>query len=172
MAIDINGITLNSANGSALTVQSGATNWLTCDANGVMRNNSRPYLWARLQGQGVFYKANPVTFGGVVANVGNCWNNSTGAFTCPVAGRYLVGMGGIGSGSGNGTLSYGYFYIMKNGGVYHFSHWNFVSFWEYVSLSGIVDCNAGDTIGFQIHPSFSSFYGEYDHGNFFITLLR
>lgn len=171
MAIDIGGVTLNSAAGTAFNISNGATNWLSCNANGII-TGQRPYLFARLSGQGAFYRATTVTFGQVVNNVGSCWNNSTGMWTCPVAGRYLVGMGGIAAGSLHGTPSAGYFYIMKNGGVYHFSHWNFGSYWEYVSLSGIVVCNAGDTISFQIAASTGYWYGESDHGNFFITLLR
>jgi len=171
MSIDINGITLSSS-GTSFNINSGAVNWLSVDSNGIMVQPKRPYMKATLSGQGVFYRANPVTFGNVIVNSGNCWNNSTGMFTCPVAGKYLTGMGGIASGNGNGQgFSYGYCYIMKNNGTYHFSHWNFASYWEYVSLSGIVNCNAGDTISFNINPSYGHWYGNGDHGNFFIALL-
>jgi hypothetical protein len=108
----------------------------------------------------------------VLANVGNCWNNSTGLWTCPVAGTYLVGMGGIAAGSlHSGLPSYGYIYIVKNGATYHFSHWNHTSYWEYVSMSGIVYCAAGDTINFQINAGTGYFYGGGDHGNFYIALV-
>lgn len=171
MPININNIALTSTNNIFNIISNEAT-WLSATTNGIIRTPQRPYMKARLADQGNFYRGNPVTFGSVIANVGNCWNNSTGYFTCPIAGKYLVGMGGIAAGSLNGTLSYGYFYIMKNGGVYHFSHWNHTSYWEYVSMSGIVNCNAGDTISFQIHPSYGYWYGGGDHGNFYICLLR
>lgn len=174
MAININGVSLSSANGSTFSVDSGATNWLTCNANGII-TQPRPYLFATLSGQGTFYRAATVTFGNIVANVGSCWNNSTGLFTCPVAGRYLVSMGGIAGGTAvgaPGSFGYGYCYINKNGSTFHFSHWNHASNWEYMSLSGIVGCNAGDTISFRIFESYGSWYGGGDHGCFFIVLLR
>lgn len=174
MPIDVNGITLSSAAGTALTMANGATNWMTVASNGIVTRPQIPYMKAILSGQGNFYRANPVTFGSVIANVGSCWNNSTGYFTCPRAGYYLAGMGGIAAGSNNGGngFSYGYFYIMKNGSSVHFSHWNTATYWDYVNLSGIVSCAAGDTISFQINPTTGYFYGQGDHGNFYITLLR
>lgn len=171
MAINIGGVSLSSANGTTFSVDSGATNWLTCNSNGIV-TQARPYMLAKLLSQGVFYRAANVTFGNVVANVGSCWNNTTGAFTCPVAGRYLVSMSGIAAGSNIVSPGYGYFYIFKNANVYHFSHWNHASDWEFVSLSGIVNCNAGDTIWFKIHESYGYWYGEGDHGYFSIALMR
>ena len=173
MAIDVNGITLASSAGTALTMNNGATNWMTVNSNGIITRPQTPYMKAILSGQGSFYRGNPVTFGSVQANVGSCWNNSTGYFTCPVAGTYLAGLGGIAAGSLHGAasyVSYGYFYIMKNGGTHHFSHWNHTSYWEYVSMSGLLYCAVGDTISFQIHPSYGYWYGGGDHGNFFIGL--
>lgn len=172
MAINVNGITLSSSAGTALTMNNGATNWMTVNSNGIITRPQTPYMKGILSGQGSFYRANPVTFGSVQANVGNCWNNSTGIFLCPVAGTYLAGMGGIASGGlhGNG-FTYGYFYIMKNGGVHHFSHWNHASYWEYVSMSGLLYCAAGDTISFQINPTTGYWYAGGDHGNFYIGLM-
>ena len=171
MAINVNGITLSSS-GTSLSVLNGATNWLSVNSNGIVSRPQTPYMKAILSGQGSYYRANPVTFGNVLANVGNCWNNSTGLWTCPVAGTYLVGMGGIAAGSLNGQgFSYGYFYIMKNGGTQHFSHWNHTSYWEYVSMSCMLYCAAGDTISFQINTSSGHWYGGSDHGNFYIALV-
>lgn len=172
MPIDINGKTLSSAAGTSLTMASGATTWMTVASNGVVTRPQIPYMKAILSGQGTFYRANPVVFGSVIANVGSCWNNTSGTFTCPRAGYYLAGMSGIASGGANGQGTAGYFYIMKNGSSVHFSHWNTATYWDYVNLSAVVSCAAGDTIGFQINPTTGYFYGQGDHGNFFITLLR
>lgn len=173
MAIDIDGKTLASTNGTTLSLSNGATNWLTVNANGIMTQPQRPYMKAILSGQGTFYRANTIVFGSVQANVGNCWNNTTGYFTCPIAGRYIVGMSGIGAGGGHGTgFTYGYPYILKNDVTYHFTHWNHASYWEYVSLSGIVGCSAGDTIRFMIDANYGYVYGASAHGNFFVALLR
>lgn len=173
MAIDVNGISLASASGTTLTMSKNSTAWMNVNASGIVTRPQIPYMKAILSGQGSFYRAYPVTFGNVLANVGNCWNNTTGLFTCPRAGYYLAGMSGIAAGGAHGNgFTYGYIYLMKNGGTYHFSHWNHASYWEYINLSGIIQCAAGDTISFQIHPSHGYIYGGGDHGNFFITLLR
>lgn len=173
MAINVNGIDLKSTDGTSFDIASGATNWMTVNSSGIIVQPQRPYMKATFSGQGAFVRGDPLTFGNVIANVGNCWNNSTGYFTCPVAGRYLAGMGGIAAGGGHGNgFAYGYFALNKNGGTYHFSHWNFASYWEYVSISGIINCNAGDTISFHINPSHGYIYGNGDHGNFYIALLR
>lgn len=175
MALIIDGKTLSSTDGTSLSVSNGDTNWLRVSSNGIMTQTQRPYMRAILSGQGAFYRANTVTFGSVLANVGSCWNNTTGRFTCPVAGKYLVGMSGIGAGQSHATsaaVPYGYLYIMKNDVTYHFTHWNHASYWEYVNLSGIVDCSAGDNIRFMIDAAYGYLYGDNGHGNFFITLLR
>lgn len=174
MPIDVNGISLASSGGTTLAMSKSGTNWMNVNASGIVTKQQIPYMKGILSGQGSFYRANPVTFGSVIANVGSCWNNSTGYFTCPRAGYYLMGMSGIAAGSahGGGVPSYGYIYLMKNGGVYHFSHWNTATYWDYTNLSGVISCAAGDTLSFQINPSHGYFYGGGDHGNFFITLLR
>lgn len=175
MALIIDGKTLSSTDGTSLSLSDRDTNWLNVSSNGIMTQKQRPYMRAVLSGQGAFYRANTVTFGLVLENVGSCWNNTTGRFTCPVAGRYLVGMSAIGSGSANATsaaISYGYLYILKNDVTYHFTHWNHTSYWEYVNLSGIVDCNAGDSIKFMVDALYGYVYADGGHGNFFITLLR
>lgn len=173
MALIIDGKTLSSTDGASLSISNGDTNWLKVNSNGIMTQTQRPYMRAILSGQGAFYRANTVTFGSVLANVGSCWNNTTGYFTCPVAGRYLVGMSAIGAGGAHGNgFTYGYLYILKNDVTYHFTHWNHASYWEYVNLSGVVNCNAGDNIRFMVDGLYGYVYGQSGHGNFFITLLR
>jgi hypothetical protein len=173
MPVDVNGISFSSSAGTTLAMSKSGTTWLNVASNGVVTRPQIPYMKAILSGQGSFYRANPVTFGSVIANVGSCWNNSTGYFTCPRAGYYLMGMSGIAAGGGHGTgFTSGYFYLMKNGSSVHFSHWNHASYWEYVNLSGVISCAANDTLSFQINTGTGYFYGGGDHGNFYITLLR
>jgi hypothetical protein len=172
MAIDVNGITLSSSGGTTLAMANGATNWMNVNANGIVNRTQTPYMQAILSGQATFYNASPMVFGSVQANQGSCWNNSTGLWTCPVAGYYLVFMSGIASGSANGTASYGYPYINKNGATYTFSHWNHASYWEYANLTAIVSCAANDTISFSLTTGATGgFYGAGDHCSFGIALV-
>ena len=171
MPVNVNGISLSS-NGTALTMANGATNWMLVNSNGIISRPQTPIFQAILSGQGSFYTGNPVTFGSVQTNQGSCWNNSTGQFTCPVAGKYLVSMGAIGSGSANGVSSFGYYYIFKNGSTYHFSHWNTATYWEYGGVTGVVDCAIGDTISYAITGGGTNgVFGGGDHCNFSIALI-
>jgi len=176
MAININGINISST-GTSLSVANGATTWLGVSSGGVVTRPQTPYMRAVLSGQGSFYRALTVTFGSVISNVGSCWNNSTGIWTCPVAGYYLVTMGGLASGSGQGVTGYGYFYIFKNGSIAHFSHWNNATSWDYCSLSAVLSCAANDTINFRIisgpadNSGSGGWYGGGDHGQFGIALV-
>ena len=178
MPIDVNGVVLSST-GTILSTDNGATNWFSVDSNGIMKRPQTPYMRAQFSGQGSFYRSNsnPVTFGSVDENVGSCWNNSTGYWTCPVGGYYFAQIAGIASGAANGVTSYGYFYIDKNSATYIFSHWNTASVWDYVNLSAIVQCAAGDTIRFRIQggngstDSNNGFYGAGNHGCSSIGLI-
>ena len=178
MAINVNGINLSSSAGTTLSIDSGATNWMSVNSNGIINRLQKPYMRGQLVSKGVFYYTNSanITVIGVDENVGNCWNNTTGNFTCPIAGYYMVTMGGIAAGGGHGRGTYGYPNIRKNGGWNHFTHWSHASYWEYVNLSGILNCAVGDTISFGIQAGNGSdatngWYGEGGHGCFSIGLI-
>ena len=182
MGIDVNGITFTASSGTLTVANSGATTAMTVNSNGIITRPQRPVFQGVLSAQGSFYNSYNagwlnVKMGSVTLNLGSCWNNTTGVFTCPVAGKYLAHMGGIATGAGNGVQYYGYFYIWKNGSTYAFSHWNHQSNWEYVSISAVLDCAASDTIAFQIlsgngaDARTGGWYGGGDHGSFGIGLI-
>jgi hypothetical protein len=165
MGFDIGGAAaLNSASGTALSMRAGATDWMSVNANGILTREQTPYMRGAFSGKG-----NPVT--GVLlitadVNVGSCWNDSTGNFTCPVAGYYLV------TGSNIAAVGSGYFRIRKNGASYHFTHWNHATpDWAYVSLSCIVLCAVGDTIQYFTESTNSGFYGGGGHCMYSIALM-
>lgn len=161
MPVDVNGITLSG--GSTFSMASGATTLMAVDATGIITRPQTPYVRMQTSGQGTYYSANPMVFGSVDQQVGSNWNNSTGRWTCPVAGYYIVVMNFIGANYNGGT--YGYPIILKNGATYVYSHWNESGSWDSVSLSAVVQCAANDFIGFAINPAGSTGNGAYGAGN-------
>jgi hypothetical protein len=166
MGFDVGGVTLTSP-GTTLSMDSGATNWMKVDANGILTRPQTPFMRGQLTGRGSPYSAIPLLVTADV-NVGGCWNNTTGTWTCPVAGYYMVTGGNImGSAS-----SYGYFYIQKNGTDVIFTHWN--ASWHYVTMSGIIQCAAGDTLRYVIKgqsPASAGAYGVGGHCMYSIALM-
>jgi hypothetical protein len=83
-------------------------------------------------------------FSSIIVNTGNHYNSSTGVFTCPVAGRYFVTFSGLYDDSYNNT---GAVYIRHNGSEkYRGYHQNSGSYYEQISMSGVIDAAANDTI--------------------------
>ena len=147
----------------------GASNWMKVNASGVLTRPQTPCMIGQLTGLG-----NPYNAGGTPlkitadTNVGGCWNNATGLFTCPVAGYYMMTAGGI------AATQAGYIYIQKNGGDQYFTHWNHTANWHWVSLSAIMPFAAGDTISWYLTgltPSTTGFYGVGGHSMYSIALM-
>lgn len=174
MPLDVNGITLSG--GSTFTMASGATTLMGVDATGIITRPQTPYVRMQTSGQATYYYTNSgyMTFGSIDQQVGSNWNNSTGLWTCPVDGYYLVLFNAIGA-NANG-ISYGYPWIYKNGGSYVYSHWNVGSGWDSMSLSAVVKCAAGDTIGYRVWSAGGAgtgngVYGPGNHCHYGIALL-
>jgi len=179
MPFDVNGLVLSAPTSTTFLIANGATNWMKVDASGRLTREVPIYFQGHLTGQGNNYKVANAVMGAVNYNSGSCWNNTTGVFTCPIAGRYLIGCGAIANGNANGVGDKrGYFGLIRNGINHAFSHWDCNSYWPSVALSAIISCAAGDTLSFAINtaPSPASgpcgFYGGDRHGNYFIGLLR
>jgi hypothetical protein len=167
MGFDVGGVKLTSPTSTTFSVDA-ATNWMAVNANGIVTRPQTPFFCGQLNGRGSPYFANPLLVTADV-NVGNCWNNSNGYFTCPVAGYYLVTGGGIAS------TQAGYFDIQRNGLRQHFTHWNHTASWHYVSLSCIFYCALYDNIKYALlnttPTSGVGFYGAGGHGMYSIALL-
>ena len=148
----------------------GASNWMQVSAGGLLTRPQAPFFRGQLQGRGAPYWGIPLLVTADV-NRGNCWNDATGYFTCPVAGYYMVTMGGI----MGGMPSFGYPRIFKNGGTNVFTHWNHASNWHYCNLSGIMSCAAGDNICYVKDPAegtaSAGIYGSAGHQMFSIALM-
>ncbi|HEY6617418.1 MAG TPA: hypothetical protein VIZ32_22980 [Vicinamibacterales bacterium] len=166
MGFDIAGVgTLTAASG-VLSLDGTVANVMKVNANGVLTRALTPYMRGQLSGKGDYYAPSGPLLVTADVNVGGCWNNATGRFTCPVAGSYMVTGGNI-------AQHYsGYFYIQKNGTTTHYTHWNHSPTWHYVSLSDIVVCAAGDTLNYLIGGLNSGgFYGNGGHGMYSIALM-
>ena len=97
---------------------------------------------------------NAWTFSTIELNQGSHFNNSTGYFTCPVAGRYAV-MGTYNRRNGNSVWSG--FYIVKNGTTVG-EGWHVpgnANEWSPISHAMILNCSASDTIAACYHTSYA-----------------
>ena len=90
-----------------------------------------------------------IVFNNADANVGNCYSTSTGRFTCPASGTYIM-MSKIELNSGAGDWAYNYG-AHKNGsniaGVFEAKI--SASYWAATSMA-IIECNANDYLEFKI----------------------
>jgi hypothetical protein len=85
-----------------------------------------------------------LVFASVQVNTGNHYNNSTGLFTAPVAGRYFVTFSGLYNVHDNTT---GPAYIRVNSSeIYRAYHNGSGTNYEQISVSGVVNVAANDTI--------------------------
>ena len=123
---------------------------LTLDGSGRMSVPNQPSAGLRMASgdQGAY---NATTTNGVmkpstiVHNIGNHYNNSTGLFTCPVAGRYLLQFSGNFYNSGAGA--YHIITIMKNSSSFTWNYHNgMTNSWTHISNNIIVSCAANDAL--------------------------
>ena len=80
-----------------------------------------------------------ITYTSVDHNVGNHYNSSTGVFTCPVDGKYLVLHTHLTYSNGDA------FHLTKNGSVIRSSYVSGGD-WQQPAICTIVDCAANDTL--------------------------
>jgi hypothetical protein len=168
MGFDVGGITLTSPSGTTFSMDNGATNWMKVNADGILTRPQTPFMRGQLTGLGSPHVANPLMIT-AIENVGGCWNNATGKWTCPIDGYYMTQSGHIAGNNG-----YGYFYLYHNGTIARYTHWNIPATWVYCTLSGIVKCAAGDTLWWGISGGGGAswgFYGGGGHGMDSIALM-
>jgi len=101
-----------------------------------------------------------ITFGKILTNIGSHWNNTTGQFTCPIAGRYLAYWNNNYHGMGSWPNSY----IMHSvsGGTTSVvanswqSHTQVSSNYSNMVSFAIVECAANDKLWPGYHTSYDA----------------
>jgi hypothetical protein len=169
MPFDVGGVVLSSP-GTTLSMDSGATNWMQVNASGILTRPQTPYMRGQISGRGSSYNAGggPLLVAADV-NFGGCWNDATGLFTCPVAGKYMVVMGSI-----CGPSGYGYLHARKNNVTVRFNHWNHTSNWHFVSLACIILAAVGDYFSWHVvsqSPAAAGVHGNGGHAMYSIALM-
>jgi hypothetical protein len=170
MPFDVDGVVMSSPSGTTLSMDSGATNWMKVDASGILTRPQTPYFRGHVTGQSSPYNASGASLKiTAIENIGSCWNNTTGLFTCPVAGYYMVCMGAIA-----GSVGSGYLYARKNNANQHFTHFNHQSNWHFISLHCVMYANVGDYFSWHIEnpsPATNGVYGGSNHAMYSIALM-
>ena len=118
---------------------------ISTDASGRVALPYQPAFWGNKNSAGF---TGTWVCNEVVVNRGNHYNTSTGLFTCPVAGAYVIHMQGIGW----RTPGYGYIRVRRNGANQNpFGHWNLgADSWANPNVLGVVQCAVNDTLNIHI----------------------
>ena len=108
-------------------------------------------------------------FSNVSLNDGNHFNNSTGYFTCPVAGNYEV----FYNGNYNDTNDWIGLYLLHNNSVVIHSWKKNVTEYEYLSnvVHAIVSCSASDTLAIAFRNNYTKPSTNGSYNNCFIRFL-
>lgn len=165
MGFDIGGVATLTSPGTTLALGS----WMSVNASGILTRPQTPYMRGQIAGKGTPYNAGGASLKVTAeVNVGSCWNDTTGLFTCPVAGMYMMVGGNI------ANTQAGYLNARKNNGDVHFTHWNHMTSWHFVSLSVIISCAANDYLSWHVTgltPATTGFYGDGGHCMYSIALM-
>lgn len=103
-------------------------------------------------------------------NIGSHWNNTTGTFTCPVAGRYFIGA----SVHHSTASTYHLWAFVKNGGAFNgwVQDYNGSSSGENTTASmAVINCSANDTLRFISNATYANAYTSGDYSVICIYLV-
>jgi hypothetical protein len=166
MPVNINGYALSNSSGLSF----GASGTKVVAANYGIVDPLLPGMMGSATAAGP-YKAFPFVVNDVNVNIGSPWSVSTYAFTAPAAGVYYTSYGGI---VGNGASQGGYYALIINGGVTHFSYRDSNAQWELHHVEVMFRVAAGDTIQWAMNaapgPDSSTAGGAYTSNHNICTI--
>jgi hypothetical protein len=106
--------TINTVTLKSTTIQhTNGTTALTIDSSGRVQKPNQPAFSATRTG-GAFTNTGVGVFNTTYFNIGGHYNTSTGRFTAPITGTYIMTCAGL----PNATTGSVFMYIMKNGSIY------------------------------------------------------
>jgi len=136
-----------------------ATTRMTINHNGYVTKPNQPCFAAyqySAAGTTLATYYNPMRWGNVHANVGNCFNNTTGKFTFPVTGKYLcfcnINLKGTDGAWLGTTLLYNDSSAQTNSWSQNLSNSAYIN----VVTSSIVSASANDSMAFTWHKDYSA----------------
>ena len=101
-------------------------------------------------------------------NIGGHYDASTGVFTAPIAGRYLICARSLTNSTANSN-PYVSIYVLLNGGVIAYLGHNHSDFWIMESYSGVLSLAANDTVAISVDQA--SAHGAQNYSSFSGHLL-
>jgi len=101
-------------------------------------------------------------------NIGGHYDASTGVFTAPIAGRYLICARSLTNSTANSN-PYVSIYVLLNGGVIAYLGHNHTDFWIMESYSGVLSLAANDTVAISVDQA--SAHGGQNYSSFSGHLL-
>lgn len=143
-----------SGNGNIQTVS--GTNAIVIDNSSRVTIPNQTMFSARGRGSNMtaVSEYTPVNFTDIRVNTGS-WNNSTGTFTAPIAGRYMVLWTCGNKGSENNGAYVGLYVLLNNNSM--FSGWALNTGYDSTAhCGGILQLAAGDTIKYTYHNGYGN----------------
>ena len=144
------------ANGAVIPadLSTGAPSWDTSGnltVTGNVRTANLPAIFVtRIATGGGSVSSGTIIFNNAYLNNGNYYSTSTGLFTCPLAGLYLVTLYGL-VGTGATAANSGELRINKGASLAAIAHWNITgSAWESISFTTVVSCAVNDTLSASV----------------------
>lgn len=156
----------NNVSAFRVSSQDNNTTILECLGGGAVQKPNQPSFLI-MKTNGAVTTSSVCVFNSVQFDTTSSYSTSTGRYTAPVSGKYLISVLGI-AGEATGTEVNGEVQLRKNGSRIQRGHFNHSDRWENVSYSMVVNMNANDYVDVFFVPNHGSpeLYGSGDYTMF------